>query len=273
MNQGFCCPVCGSPLSKEERRFVCEKGHSFDCAKSGYVNLAMNQTSSAKRHGDDKKMIRARTVFLSSGAYSCLSDQLVALSEPLLRSGDLFLDAGCGEGHYTALLAEKLQKQGKGCTLMGIDVSKDALTAAGKRHKDLLLAVASVFHLPVSADSISLVWNVFAPIAGEEYARVLKKGGHLIRVFPLEEHLMGLKEKIYDTVYPNKPVEPEIPGLTLVKTQYIREQLVLTDRERIAALFAMTPYFYKTSEADQEKLENLEKLETPIAFGISIYEK
>lgn len=271
--QGFCCPVCGELLHREEKRYQCPNGHSFDCAKSGYVNLSMNQASSAKRHGDDKKMIRARTTFLSSGAYSCLSDFLVSISAPLLETGDSFLDAGCGEGHYTVLLAEKLQEQGKACTLMGIDVSKDALTAAGKRYKDLLLAVASVFHLPVAEESISLVWNVFAPIAGEEYARVLRKGGHLIRVFPLEEHLMGLKEKIYDTVYPNKPVEPEIPGLALQKTHYIREKLVLTDREQIAALFAMTPYFYKTSEADQEKLENLEKLETPIAFGISIYEK
>ena len=273
MNYGFVCPVCRAPLAKEEKRFVCPGGHMFDRAASGYVNLAMNQASSAKRHGDDKRMIRARTEFLSGGAYACLSDALVKLSTPLLADGEAFLDAGCGEGHYTALLAQQLRAEGKHCTLMGVDVSKEALTAAAKRKADLLLAVASVFHLPVADESISLLWNVFAPIAGEEYGRVLRQGGHLVRVFPLEEHLMGLKERIYDKVYVNRPQEPEIPGLEKLETHYLRETLTLYSPQEIAALFAMTPYYYKTSAADQEKLAQVKSLTTPIAFGISVYRK
>ena len=273
MEHGFVCPVCRALLHIEDRRFVCPGGHMFDRAASGYVNLAMNQASSAKRHGDDKRMIRARTEFLSGGAYRCLSDALVELSAPLLRDGEAFLDAGCGEGHYTALLAQRLRADGKNCTLMGIDVSKEALTAAAKRKVDLLLAVASVFHLPGADGSISLLWNVFAPIAPEEYSRVLRGGGHLLRVFPLEEHLMGLKKEIYDTVYPNRPQEPEIEGLEKLTTHYIRETLTLNSPEEIASLFAMTPYYYKTSAADQEKVAQVQSLTTPIAFGISVYRK
>ena len=273
MELGFICPVCHAPLRQEEKQFVCPKGHRFDCAASGYVNLAMDQSSSAKRHGDDKRMIRARTQFLSSGAYRCLSDKLVALSVPLLSDGEAFLDAGCGEGYYSGLLAQRLREEGKHCTLMGVDVSKEALRAAAKRKEDILLAVASVFRLPVQEGSVSLLWNVFAPIAGEEYARVLRKGGHLVRVFPLEEHLMGLKEQIYETVYPNRPQEPEIEGLEKLTTHYLRESLTLTTAEDIEALFAMTPYYYKTSAADQEKVLRLQSLTTPLAFGISIYRK
>lgn len=273
MEHGFVCPVCRAPLRPEEKRFLCPAGHMFDRAASGYVNLAMNQASSAKRHGDDKRMIRARTEFLSGGSYHSLSDSLVELSAPLLADGEAFLDAGCGEGHYTALLAQRLREDGKNCTLMGIDVSKEALTAAAKRREGLLLAVASVFHLPVADNSISLLWNVFAPIAGEEYARVLRPGGHLLRVFPLEEHLMGLKEQIYETVYPNRPQEPEIEGLEKLTTHYLRQTLTLSSSEEIAALFAMTPYYYKTSAADQEKLAQVPSLTTPIAFGISVYQK
>ena len=33
------CPVCGEKLSENGRSLVCKKGHSFDLAKSGYVNL------------------------------------------------------------------------------------------------------------------------------------------------------------------------------------------------------------------------------------------
>ncbi len=273
MSNGFVCPVCRAPLQAEEKRFVCPKGHMFDRAASGYVNLAMDQSSSAKRHGDDKRMIRARTEFLSGGAYRCLSDALLDVSEPLLADGETFLDAGCGEGHYISLLAGRLREKGKRCALLGVDVSKEALTAAAKRKEEITLAVASVFHMPVADESVSLLWNVFAPIAPEEYARVLRRGGHLVRVFPLEEHLMGLKEQIYDTVYPNRPQEPEIEGLEKLTTHYLREQLTLTKPEEIAALFAMTPYYYKTSAADQEKVARLSSLTTPLAFGISVYRK
>lgn len=273
MPQGFVCPVCRSPLQAEEKRYVCPRGHMFDRASSGYVNLAMDQSSSAKRHGDDKRMIRARTEFLSGGAYRCLSDVLLDVSEPLIAGGETFLDAGCGEGHYVSLLAKRLREKGKHCTLLGVDVSKEALTAAAKRREEMQLAVASVFHMPVADESVSLLWNVFAPIAPEEYARILKRGGHLVRVFPLEEHLMGLKEQIYDTVYLNRPQEPEIEGLEKLTTHYLRHQLTLTKPEEIAALFAMTPYYYKTSVADQEKVAHLTELTTPLAFGISVYRK
>lgn len=273
MHHGFICPVCRSPLQQEEKRYVCPKGHMFDRAASGYVNLAMNQSSSAKRHGDDKRMIRARTEFLNTGAYRCLSDKLVDISCSLLADGESFLDAGCGEGHYTALLARRLEEDGKRCTLMGIDVSKEALSAAEKRKAGLLLAVASVFHLPVEEGSVSLVWNVFAPAAGEEYSRILRAGGHLIRVFPLEEHLMGLKKLVYETVYPNRPQVMDFEGLELLETIELREELMLTSPEEIAALFSMTPYYYKTSAEDQAKLADVETLTTPIAFGISVYRK
>ncbi len=273
MHHGFICPVCRSQLRQEEKRYTCPKGHMFDRAASGYVNLAMNQSSSAKRHGDDKRMIRARTEFLNTGAYRGLSDRLVDISSELLADGESFLDAGCGEGHYTALLAQRLRAQGKRCTLMGIDVSKEALTAAEKRKAGIHLAVASVFHLPVEDGSVSLVWNVFAPAAGEEYSRVLRNGGHLIRVFPLEEHLMGLKELVYETVYPNRPQVMDFEGMELLETHELREELVLTSPEEIAALFAMTPYYYKTSAEDQAKLAGVKSLTTPIAFGVSLYRK
>jgi 23S rRNA (guanine745-N1)-methyltransferase len=38
-------------------------------------------------------------------------------------------------------------------------------------------------------------------------------------------------------------------------------------------LFRMTPYFYKTGRDDQQKIENLDYLETETEFGISVYRK
>ena len=46
------CPVCAGALEKRAGAYLCPKNHSFDIAKSGYVNLLLN--SSQGHHGDDK---------------------------------------------------------------------------------------------------------------------------------------------------------------------------------------------------------------------------
>ena len=37
----FTCPLCGAPLKEEANRWICPKGHSYDKARSGYVNLLL----------------------------------------------------------------------------------------------------------------------------------------------------------------------------------------------------------------------------------------
>jgi 23S rRNA (guanine745-N1)-methyltransferase len=43
---------CHLPLAREGRRFVCPKGHSFDIARSGYINLLQPQDRRSKDPGD-----------------------------------------------------------------------------------------------------------------------------------------------------------------------------------------------------------------------------
>ena len=47
----------------------------------------------------------------------------------------------------------------------------------------------------------------------------------------------------------------------------------LNSNEDIKALFAMTPYYYKTSAADQAKLDNISHLSVQAEFGICLYER
>ena len=56
------CPVCGGVLHREERSLRCDAGHCYDIARQGYVNLLRSNQSKSKRHGDDKRMVAARTV-------------------------------------------------------------------------------------------------------------------------------------------------------------------------------------------------------------------
>ena len=177
------CPVCKKGLVLTERSYRCERGHSFDMAKSGYVNLLMSQKSADKRHGDDKTMVMARRVFLEKGYYNCLATEICRLADTHFKSG-LIVDAGCGEGFYTRQVLQAVDNRASGC--VAVDISKHALEAACKKGGGLTCAVASVFEIPVADEICGMVMNIFAPVAQEEYCRILKKDGILLLAVPLE---------------------------------------------------------------------------------------
>lgn len=268
----FICPVCKNELCEEEKLCKCENGHCFDKSKFGYVNLLQSQKSSAKRHGDDRMMVRARRDFLDSGCYGFLRDALSEICEKYLQEGSV-LDAGCGECWYSSGIKEKFDRNGRILAFYGVDISKDALEFASKRKSGIPTAVASLFDLPFADESLDAVLNIFSPEAYGEFRRVLKKGGFLIRVIPLEEHLMGLKAAIYEKPYLNEVPDAEITGFRLIKTNQNKAKIRIESNEMIQNLFKMTPYYYKTGVDDQKKIERLEALETQVEFEIRVYRK
>lgn len=267
------CPVCGAVLRREDKRLICAAGHSYDLARQGYVNLLRSTRSKAKRHGDDKAMVRARTAFLDGGYYNLLRDAVAEAACRCAPDGCEVLDAGCGEGFYTAAVHAALAAAGKRPRVCGVDISRDALIAAHRRDAALQLAVAGINHLPVADGSCDLVLNLFAPHDAAEFSRVLRPGGTLLRAVPLERHLWELKAAVYDAPYENHPADPALPGLTFVGERKLRARITVRTPEMVQALFLMTPYYYKTSARDQEKLRALDQLETEIAFGLLAYRR
>ena len=264
----FTCPICKKRLEREQRSLICENRHCFDLSKKGYVNLLRSSKSSSARHGDDKLMVAARTAFLGAGFYDPLRDSLTETVLAYAKDQAVLLDAGCGEGFYTSYVRQSLN--GK---IYGIDVSKDAIHAAAVRDKDLRLAVASIFDLPVENRSIDILLNLFAPYDAEEFSRVLKTDGILIRVFPRERHLWELKTAVYDVPYENEIDTFALDGFTLLEKKEITFPLFLDQQEYIDTLFKMTPYYYKTSREGQAKLRALDRLETHAEFFLTVYRK
>ena len=266
---GLCCPVCRELLNREEKRYRCPQGHSYDIAKQGYVNLLQSQRSSNRNHGDDREMIVARQQFLEQGYYAPLRDLLTEKVYFYTAKNGVIVDAGCGEGWY----AEGVAAQLKDATVMGFDISKEALKWAAKRKGFAHLAVASCYAMPLRANSVDALLNLFSPLAAEEYARVLKTGGHLFRVVPGERHLWELKAAVYDTPLPNRPEPEELPGLKLVERCPLAGEICLKGKNEIWDLFQMTPYYHRTSQKDRAKLEQLQLLITRTEFTLLIYEK
>ena len=263
------CPVCGNQLSREDMRYICRKGHSFDRAKSGYVNLLQRQRH--RQRGDDAEMAKARQQFLNAGYYQPLLSAILARL-PRKSKADL-LDVGCGEGWYSCAAVSELHGQGSAASLCGIDISPQILRFAANRAKQQGIAavtdwaVASVNHLPVADASCDCILNLFAPCEPDEFRRVLKKDGLLIRVMPLEKHLWQLKQAIYEKPYENRPVLEAPAGFAAADLTTINETITVP-AAHLKALFAMTPYAHKTAPQDIAKLDALPELTTMISFGI-----
>lgn len=271
------CPVCReeTDVTPDGKSLICRgsKKHCFDFSKSGYLNLAPSHPNG----GDDRDMVRARTEFLSAGYYRPVADGVLRALGANLPDGGTVLDAGCGEGYYSCLIA------GEGYTVFGTDLSKSAIDHAAKTARSManasgadisaFFAVSSLFDLPVADASVDAVVSIFAPVAEAEFLRVLKPGGYLILAGAGRDHLMGLKQALYEHAYRNEERADLPTGMREVSRGAVREEITLHGREHIEALFSMTPYYWRTSPADRQKLCHLDTLATPIDVQVLTYRK
>ena len=263
----LCCPVCKEKLQREEKRYCCKNGHSFDIAKQNYVNLLRSQKSV---HGDDREMVVARRDFLEKGYYAPLRKVLCDEVSNRTPKNGVLVDAGCGEGYYT-------NRMGTICDAFGVDLSRAGIDAAAKTARNTqsraAFAVGSLFTLPVQDESFDVLTNLFAPCAESEFLRVLKPGGTLVLVGAGERHLFGLKEILYENPYLN-PGRADLPrSMPSTVRRRLTYSITVEGREQIEALFSMTPYYWRTSPADRQKLESLKTLTTDVDFDIFLFRK
>ena len=257
---------CGSGASLVCKGLRC---HCFDISAAGHVNLLKAGHSGS---GDSKAAVRARRDFLEKDYYRPVADALAAVLEERLPRGAFVVDGGCGEGYYSTIIAEK------GFNVLGVDISKFAAEAAAKRAgakrmDNAFFTVGSVFELPVPDGAADAVVNVFAPCVESEFERALRSGGILAVVYAGREHLLGLKSAIYDTVKENDGRADMPEKMKLLEERRIRFDITVEGQTDIQNLFSMTPYYWRTSPADSEKLKGLESLTTAVDMIIAVYEK
>jgi len=183
------CPVrnCRLALVREERRLLCERGHSFDVARSGYVNLLQPQDRRSRQPGDTLATVAARRRLHDRGVTGPL---LHAIGDMVAASpGDNVLDAGCGDGFYLGALARQT-----GCSAHGVDISIPAIDAAARRYSECEWIVANADRfVPYAARSFSVVVSITARMNSAEFRRVLREDGRLLVALPAPDDLIELR--------------------------------------------------------------------------------
>jgi 23S rRNA (guanine745-N1)-methyltransferase len=263
------CPICQGALSAVDNGVVCPANHRFDRARQGYLNLLPVQHKNSRDPGDNTAMVEARRRFLDGGHYAPLAKRLAELAAGYAPAR--WLDIGCGEGYYTAQIAEALP-QAEGYAL---DISREAIKRGCKRAPQLEWLVASMARVPLADASCQLLASVFSPLDWQEALRLLAPGGGLLRMGPTRDHLLELRGKLYDQVrdYDDQKHLELIPaGMQLGHSETLSFNLQLSSNQARADLLAMTPHGWRAS-AERRAAVIAEPLEVTVAIRYDWIEK
>ena len=203
------CPVrdCRQPLAHTEQRWFCSHAHSFDTARSGYINLLQPQDRRSKRPGDTPAAVQSRRRLHDLGVTTPLLDGIADFLAP--SPDDIVLDAGCGDGFYLGTLAYRYNFSSH-----GVDISIPAIDAAARRYPECEWIVANADRfLPYPDRSFSLVMSITARMNAPEFRRVLRDDGRLLVALPAPDDLIELRGLSRDRT--PRTIEAFAPRFTL----------------------------------------------------------
>lgn len=247
----FKCPVCQSAFEGVEGHQVsCTQGHAFDLSKKGTLHFLLKPAKSEYT----RSMLLSRQRIAQMGFWEPMLDTLF---ESIEKNIGTTLDVGCGEGAHSAYLKDK----GLEGPLIAFDISKEGVNLGAATYEDIFFLVADLAQSPFATDQFDTLLNILSPSNYEEFNRLLKPGGQVIKVIPGEDYLKELralqpKEKQF---YSNKEVRDKFkehyPSSTEQKVRYTVE----LNEEEVRDFLDMTPlgWHVEASEEDRKSLQQI----------------
>jgi 23S rRNA (guanine745-N1)-methyltransferase len=219
---------CGEALTRRDRAFHCPNGHTFDLARSGYLNLLQPQDRRSRAAGDSAAAVDARARLLARGVGASILAAIVARAASLdLPADPVVVDLGCGAGDALAALAARRPIHG-----IGIDLSTAAIGRAVKQPGGATWVVANADRrLPLIDARVDLVLSLHARRNPEECARVLGPGGFLLVAMPAPDDLIELRERVQGARVArdraHAVIDEHAPAFHLVTRETVRERHTL----------------------------------------------
>ncbi|HEX8171989.1 MAG TPA: methyltransferase domain-containing protein [Thermoanaerobaculia bacterium] len=258
--------TCHQPLTRDGRSYVCANRHSFDLARSGYLNLLQPQDRKSKEAGDSAAAVQARRRFLDAGHAAPLVRAIVQ-AVPLARGAPL-LDVGCGEGHHLAAFRAAYEVDAH-----GVDLSVPAIDLAARRHRDCTWIVGNADRfLPYGSASFHTVASITARLNPDEFRRVLAPGGTLLIAIPGADDLLELREAVLGEAIERDRIERTIAmfGAFTLKSQHSVRHVATLQREAIVDV--LTSSYRGLRARERERLESLASMEVTMSRDLLLFE-
>ncbi len=215
---------------------MCGNDHSFDVARSGYINLLQPGDRRSPRPGDSPEALAARRRVLEGVEAPLVAAIVDTLS---LTEHDVVLDVGCGEGHHLAAMARRF-----GCEAHGLDISVPAIDAAARRHGWLEWVVANADRfIPYADRSFTRIVSITGRKNVAEFRRVIRPDGRLLVVVPAADDLIEARRAVLGEGVPRDRIERTLatfaPLFTLERHEGLR-RVVRLDRAAVARRSAIS---------------------------------
>ncbi|MBQ8617922.1 MAG: methyltransferase domain-containing protein [Clostridia bacterium] len=238
------CPLCGGAFSRRDNSFVCEKRHTYDIARQGYVNFVPGQ----KEMFYKKELFESRAKVFEAGVYVPVVERLSeAIDRYVTKENPVLLDAGCGEGYYTRAVCP-----GREMTRIGFDLSKDAVKLAARGPKTAMFFAADLKNIPVQDGTVDVLLDIFTPANYAQFGRVLAPDGLVMKLAPRSGYLRELRtlagDRLRHQQYDGGDVE-----------RYVHEKMNVLAQEAITYTMAVS----------QETAYHLARM-TPMLAGVDV---
>ncbi|MEQ1869651.1 MAG: putative RNA methyltransferase [Vicinamibacterales bacterium] len=185
---------CGQPLERTPLTWTCPRGHSFDIARAGYVNLLQPQDRRSMEAGDARSAVDARARLFERGIGQHVIDAVVSAITTTgdIHSRSVVAELGSGTGHLLDAVHARF-----GAHCIGIDLAIRAVEIAARRASSVQWVVANADRrLPLLDGRVDLLLSINARRNPSEAARVLTPEGRLLVGIPADDDLIELREAV-----------------------------------------------------------------------------
>jgi len=257
---------CGRELARRAGTWDCPNGHSFDIARSGYVNLLQPGDRRSRSPGDTPDAVAARARLEERGIGAEWRDAVASKVDGLLRrDGETALDAGAGTGLLLGHLAWLYRLEG-----WALDISVPAVRFGSRRWPALSWVVANAHRrLPFADGAFTLVLSSVGPKNPKEFSRILAADGSLLLIVPAPEDLIELRHALLGE---GRRIDRAARALELFGASFrCADRTYARGRQRLdrAGLDDLLTATYRGARRSQRKrLDELDGLETTFAAEI-----
>lgn len=251
----FTCPICSSSMEVQDLRSLkCKNRHAFDVAKQGYLNLLPhhNKTNYDKTLFESRRIVIANNGFfapLNTALTKIINDQTTTKQKLNL------VDMGSGEGTHLNNAVQTLETSfKKTVTGIGIDIAKEGILEAARHYEEALWIVADLARTPLVNQMCDVMINILSPSNYEEFNRILKEDGIVIKIVPRENYLKELRRHFYQQsdreYYSNQNVINHFKEHFNIIEQTAVHYTKSLDKSVIMALIKMTPLTWNVDDKD-----------------------